>query len=179
MDEDLENPRFLPLHRFKSAEWSGEDSYEPKGFSIDKYLEENNLGYLYSKKSVALDVVFYGSAGFHLSETPLSKDQQISEDKKRGGFGGAIDLSSHKSAHHKMLEKGGILKLQAQREIENWYRYGIQKIPITFNREGSLYFPLICTYSVFWINNINRFITVITLINIKHNIYSCNSIYVF
>ena len=41
MDEDVENPRFLPLHRFHSAEWSGEDAFEPKDFSIDKYLEEN------------------------------------------------------------------------------------------------------------------------------------------
>ena len=86
MDEDVKNPRFLPLHRFKSAEWSGEDAYEPMGFSIDKYLEENNLGYLYSSKAIKLDVVFYGSAGFHLSETPLSKDQKIFEDKKRGGM---------------------------------------------------------------------------------------------
>jgi predicted DNA-binding transcriptional regulator YafY len=37
-------------------------------------------------KAIKLDVVFYGSAGFHLSETPLSKDQKIFEDKKRGGM---------------------------------------------------------------------------------------------
>jgi len=86
MDEDKENPRFLPLHRFKNAEWNGEEAYEPKSFSLDKYLEENNLGYLYSSKSIKLDVVFYGSSGFHLSETPLSKDQKILEDKKTGGL---------------------------------------------------------------------------------------------
>ena len=84
MEEDKENPRFLPLHRFRSAEWNGEKSYEPKGFSIDKYLEESNLGYLYSDKPIKLDAIFYGSAGFHLSETPLSKDQKIYEDKQSG-----------------------------------------------------------------------------------------------
>ena len=31
---------------------------------------------------IKLDVIFYGSAGFHLSETPLSKDQKIYEDKQ-------------------------------------------------------------------------------------------------
>jgi len=31
-------------------------------------------------------------------------------DKKRGGLGGSIDLSKHKSAHHKMEIIGGILE---------------------------------------------------------------------
>ena len=31
-------------------------------------------------------------------------------DKKRGGFGGSIDLSTHKSSHHKMEILGGILE---------------------------------------------------------------------
>ena len=48
MDEDKDNPRFLPLHRFTKAEWNGNTSYEPKGFSVDKYIKDNNLGYLYS-----------------------------------------------------------------------------------------------------------------------------------
>tara|TARA_E500000178_G_C16992991_1_gene741741 strand:- start:582 stop:1577 length:996 start_codon:yes stop_codon:yes gene_type:complete len=77
MDEDKDNPRFLPLHRFTKAEWNGNNSYEPKGFSVDKYIKENNLGYLYSNKPIYLEAKFDRSAGFHLTESSLSKDQEI------------------------------------------------------------------------------------------------------
>ncbi len=77
MDEDKDNPRFLPLHRFTKAEWNGNTSYEPKGFSVDKYIKDNNLGYLYSNQSINLEAKFDRSAGFHLTESSLSKDQEI------------------------------------------------------------------------------------------------------
>ena len=77
MDEDKDNPRFLPLHRFTKAEWNGNTSYEPKGFSVDKYIKDNNLGYLYSNKPIYLEAKFDRSAGFHLTESSLSKDQEI------------------------------------------------------------------------------------------------------
>ncbi|MDC0509500.1 WYL domain-containing protein [Gammaproteobacteria bacterium] len=84
MDEDKDNPRFLPLHRFTKAEWNGETSHEPKGFSVDKYIKDNNLGYLYSNIPIVLEAIFERSAGFHLTESSLSKDQEIKildEDK--------------------------------------------------------------------------------------------------
>ena len=77
MDEDKDNPRFLPLHRFSKAEWNGNKSYEPKDFSVDNYIKDNNLGYLYSSEPIALEVIFDRSAGFHLTESSLSKDQEI------------------------------------------------------------------------------------------------------
>ena len=36
------------------------------------------------------------------------------KDKKRGGFGGSIDLSKHKSAHHKMIIFSGLLEKESQ-----------------------------------------------------------------
>ena len=44
------------------------------------------------------------------------------EDKKRGGMGGSIDLTSHKSAHHKMSIEGGILQNQIQSELQEWFK---------------------------------------------------------
>ena len=44
------------------------------------------------------------------------------EDKKRGGMGGSIDLTSHKSAHHKMIVERGILKDQLKYELKEWFR---------------------------------------------------------
>ena len=44
------------------------------------------------------------------------------EDKKRGGMGGSIDLTSHKSAHHKMSIEGGILQNQIKSELQEWFK---------------------------------------------------------
>ena len=44
------------------------------------------------------------------------------EDDKRGGFGGTIDLSKHKSAHHKMRVVGGILNQDCKNKIKLWFK---------------------------------------------------------
>ena len=44
------------------------------------------------------------------------------EDDKRGGFGGTIDLSKHESAHHKMNVIGGILKHACENKIKLWFK---------------------------------------------------------
>ena len=43
-------------------------------------------------------------------------------DKKRGGFGGSIDLSKHKSAHHKMEIIGGILEDECSQLLQIWFK---------------------------------------------------------
>ena len=44
------------------------------------------------------------------------------EDDKRGGFGGTIDLSKHKSSHHKMYVVGGILNKDCKNKIKKWFK---------------------------------------------------------
>ena len=44
------------------------------------------------------------------------------EDKKRGGFGGAIDLSNHKSSHHKMTILSGILGEECKKNLKLWFK---------------------------------------------------------
>ena len=43
-------------------------------------------------------------------------------DFKRGGLGGTIDLSKHKSAHHKMEVIGGLLEQESSLLIKNWFK---------------------------------------------------------
>ena len=43
-------------------------------------------------------------------------------DKKRGGLGGSIDLSKHKSAHHKMDVIGGILEEECKLSLKGWFK---------------------------------------------------------
>ena len=43
-------------------------------------------------------------------------------DKKRGGLGGSIDLSKHKSSHHKMENIGGILEDECIKILQLWFK---------------------------------------------------------
>jgi len=43
-------------------------------------------------------------------------------DKKRGGLGGSIDLSKHKSSHHNMEIAGGILEDECVQIIQLWFK---------------------------------------------------------
>ena len=79
MAEDPESPRHLPIHRFKSAEWNGNNATSPKGFNLDSFIESQNIGFLVSKKPLSLEVIFEPMAGFHLTETPISKDQILKQ----------------------------------------------------------------------------------------------------
>tara|TARA_Y100000589_G_scaffold310834_1_gene329599 strand:- start:14185 stop:14697 length:513 start_codon:yes stop_codon:yes gene_type:complete len=44
------------------------------------------------------------------------------KDSKRGGLGGSIDLSTHKSAHHKMEIISGIYEIQSSEMIKDWFK---------------------------------------------------------
>ena len=43
-------------------------------------------------------------------------------DEKRGGLGGSIDLSTHKSSHHKMKVVGGILEEECKLNLKLWFK---------------------------------------------------------
>ena len=43
-------------------------------------------------------------------------------DPKRGGLGGSLDLSSHPSAHHHMVVRGGVLGERAGAQLELWFQ---------------------------------------------------------
>ena len=43
-------------------------------------------------------------------------------DAKRGGLGGSIDLSKHKSSHHKLEVIGGILEEECKESLQVWFK---------------------------------------------------------
>jgi len=81
MDPDFKIIRHLPLHRFKTANANGETSIEPEDFDIDDYLDKESLSFLRTEKKIKIELLFRGNTGFHLSETPVSKDQKYKEEK--------------------------------------------------------------------------------------------------
>ena len=44
------------------------------------------------------------------------------KDKKRGGLGGSIDLSKHRSAHHKMKIYGGLFEEESKKLLRLWFK---------------------------------------------------------
>ncbi len=81
MEDSPEIPRHLPIHRFKSAQWNGEKLNNPKGFNIDEFIKSQNIGYLVSLKPINLEAKFNFMTGFHLTETPVTKDQKLNQLK--------------------------------------------------------------------------------------------------
>ena len=82
------SPRHLPLHRFKSAKILEKKAIEPKNFNIDNFISEENIGYLISKRKIKLEAKFTSSAGFHLTETPITEDQTLKKIIDRGRIKG-------------------------------------------------------------------------------------------
>ena len=79
MDEDPNEPRYLPLQRFEKVELLDEASKEPKNFDLDQFIHKNNLGFAYSSDLYTFEAIFDKTMAFHLLETPLNDTQIIEE----------------------------------------------------------------------------------------------------
>ena len=78
MDDDHENPRYLPMHRFEAVEiLDGKKIIEPKNFDLDDYLHKSNLGFEFSDNLYTFKAIIDKTMGAHLEETPLNSTQQI------------------------------------------------------------------------------------------------------
>ena len=62
------------------AKWSKNQKLTK--FDIDKFVEDQNIGYLISTKPINLEALFQPMAGFHLTETPISLDQRLTKTKE-------------------------------------------------------------------------------------------------
>ena len=76
MDEDPDQPRYLPLHRFERVEILDLPVREPKDFDLDEFTHTNNLSYEYSKNLYTFKALFDYTAAAHLIETPLNSSQK-------------------------------------------------------------------------------------------------------
>ena len=57
-----------------------------------------------------------------LIQSRMGKVIYSAKDYKRGGLGGTIDLSKHKSAHHKMEVINGIFEEESSLLLKNWFK---------------------------------------------------------
>ncbi|QLB18599.1 helix-turn-helix transcriptional regulator [Mannheimia granulomatis] len=77
--EGFEDNRLLALHRLRKVEISTFNFTRPTDFDLKRYQEDGHLGFGSGDK-VCLTFSITKSAGFHLTETPLSKNQNIVEE---------------------------------------------------------------------------------------------------
>ncbi len=79
LDDNTEQPRHLPIHRFHKAKKNGNKLIKPKDFKLDEFIKNQNIAYLISEKPINLEVRFQSMAGFHLTETPISENQNLKQ----------------------------------------------------------------------------------------------------
>lgn len=75
---DFENERSLALHRIISARESTMSFERPKEFDLQKYDDDGRFGFGEGKR-IRLTFRIDRGAGWHLLESPLSVDQQVTE----------------------------------------------------------------------------------------------------
>ena len=57
-----------------------------------------------------------------LVQSRMGKVVYSAGDSKRGGLGGTIDLSKHKSAHHKVVVIKGIYEKESETLLKDWFK---------------------------------------------------------
>ena len=81
MDDSPEVPRHLPIHRFKKANLTSIKRKKPKNFDLDNFIKSQNIGFLINEKPINLVANFQPMAGFHLTETPVAENQELTQLK--------------------------------------------------------------------------------------------------
>ena len=76
--KDYDNERSLALHRILSAQASTRTFERPKDFDLEKYDNDGRFGFGDGKR-IRLTIRIAKDEGYHLLESPLSTDQQVTE----------------------------------------------------------------------------------------------------
>ena len=79
---DYQDLRHYALQRFQHCRLLDESAVPPDGFNLDDYIASGTFEYTESEgKTIKLTVLLTKGAAYHLQETPLSEDQQITARK--------------------------------------------------------------------------------------------------
>jgi len=69
--------KHLPIHRIKSATVLDDYCSIPEDFNLQLYINSGAFGYTIESKTIKLRAYFSAHSAYHLQETPLSEDQQL------------------------------------------------------------------------------------------------------
>lgn len=121
--EGHDSVRILALHRIHDAHMLPTKTNKLKDFDLDTYIASGAFGFSSDAPEIEVVLRFNNGAGFHLTETPLSQDQNVREideqtlevtatvrDNRRFqwwvlGFGADVEILSPKSFKLRMLKQ--------------------------------------------------------------------------
>ncbi|MBT3966559.1 MAG: WYL domain-containing protein [Gammaproteobacteria bacterium] len=73
-----DDPIQFALHRFSSVTFLDDQKiHKPKNFNLDQYIDSGNFDYR-EGGDIKIELLFSKEAALHLDETPLSRDQELS-----------------------------------------------------------------------------------------------------
>ena len=119
--DDSKDPRHLPIHRFKEARQNGLKAQRLQYFDIDSFIKNQNIGYLISVKPIKLEAIFQPMAGFHLTETPIIKDQQL-EQLRDGRYKLIATLANTSQLRWWLLGFGGQVEVVKPKSLRNEFK---------------------------------------------------------
>jgi predicted DNA-binding transcriptional regulator YafY len=119
--DDSKDPRHLPIHRFKEARQNGLKAQRLQYFDIDSFIKNQNIGYLISVKPIKLEAIFQSMAGFHLTETPITKDQQL-EQLRDGRYKLKATLANTSQLRWWLLGFGGQVEVVKPKSLRNEFK---------------------------------------------------------
>ena len=119
--DDSKDPRHLPIHRFKEARQNGHKAQRLQYFDIDSFIKDQNIGYLISVKPIKLEAIFQPMAGFHLTETPITKDQQL-EQLRDGRYKLRATLANTSQLRWWLLGFGGQVEVVKPKSLRNEFK---------------------------------------------------------
>ena len=76
--DEHEGLRMLAVHRIQTAIMLDEKAIVPKGFSIDEVINSGTFGFG-NGELITLEALFYHGVGDHLFETPIARNQTLTE----------------------------------------------------------------------------------------------------
>ena len=76
---ELKDARTMHLHRIQTAQRIYKESIVPEDFNLDEYIATDAFGYHKGDGTIRMKAIFEKDATIHLEETPLSGDQQLTE----------------------------------------------------------------------------------------------------
>lgn len=122
-----EDVKQLALHRFKSAKLLESTRLVPEEFDLDNYIHEKHFAYPLNNEMISIKLMLNWEAAIHLSETPLSKDQKLTEeDDGRVLLEATVQETSE--LHWWLLGFGDFIEVLEPAKLRNEFRKQIKNM---------------------------------------------------
>ena len=110
--------RQLPIHRFRAVEVLTIKAFVPQNFDLDDYIASGFLEYIHNA-SISLVAELHPKAGYHLFETPFSKNQRTTFDTKRNKIILEAEVADTETLRRWILSFGSQINIRSPKYLRN------------------------------------------------------------